>query len=162
MQHVPFSELLEASFQANVLPSGVARDYVFTCMSSASHITPRTLPVVSPVLPRSNKPAVGHNCLFDVSYGLYGFADAFLPATWRDFKKMARSWHPGGLWDTKHLARQLPEVGGRAGAGGTLQLHVAMRFQSQCELGFAPSPNTVRVDGPCGRWSPGLVVHSGR
>ncbi|WIA30112.1 hypothetical protein OEZ86_000207 [Tetradesmus obliquus] len=59
---------------------------------------------------RSNKPAVGHNCLFDVSYGLYGFADAFLPATWRDFKKMARSWHPGGLWDTKHLARQLPEV----------------------------------------------------
>ncbi|KAF6265217.1 hypothetical protein COO60DRAFT_1035218 [Scenedesmus sp. NREL 46B-D3] len=59
---------------------------------------------------RSNKPAVGHNCLFDVSYGLYGFADSFLPSTWRDFKKMARSWHPGGIWDTKYIARQLPEV----------------------------------------------------
>jgi poly(A)-specific ribonuclease len=54
---------------------------------------------------------VGHNCLFDVSYGLYGFADAYLPTTWRDFKKMVRSWHPGGIWDTKYLARQLPEVG---------------------------------------------------
>jgi hypothetical protein len=62
------------------------------------------------VLLRSNKPAVGHNCLFDVSYGLYGFADSFLPSTWRDFKKMVRSWHPGGIWDTKYIARQLPEV----------------------------------------------------
>jgi poly(A)-specific ribonuclease len=53
---------------------------------------------------------VGHNCLFDVSYGLYGFADSYLPSTWRDFKKMARSWHPGGIWDTKYIARQLPEV----------------------------------------------------
>jgi poly(A)-specific ribonuclease len=53
---------------------------------------------------------VGHNCLFDVSYGLYGFADSYLPSTWRDFKKMARSWHPGGIWDTKYISRQLPEV----------------------------------------------------
>lgn len=40
----------------------------------------------------SNKPCVGHNCMFDISYGLYSFADSFLPATWRDYKKMVRSW----------------------------------------------------------------------
>jgi hypothetical protein len=63
-----------------------------------------------PLVLCSNKPGVGHNCLFDVSYGLYGFADSYLPSTWRDFKKMARSWHPGGIWDTKYISRQLPEV----------------------------------------------------
>lgn len=59
---------------------------------------------------RSNKPAVGHNCMFDVAYGIYSFADSFLPATWRDFKKMVRSWHPGGIWDTKYISKRLPEV----------------------------------------------------
>jgi poly(A)-specific ribonuclease len=40
----------------------------------------------------SNKPCIGHNCMFDISYGLYSFADSYLPATWNDYKKMVRSW----------------------------------------------------------------------
>jgi poly(A)-specific ribonuclease len=40
----------------------------------------------------SNKPCIGHNCMFDISYGLYSFADSYLPATWSDYKKMVRSW----------------------------------------------------------------------
>jgi hypothetical protein len=58
----------------------------------------------------SGKPCVGHNCMYDIAYGLYSFADAYLPAAWPDYKKLVRAWHPGGIWDTKHLARQLPEV----------------------------------------------------
>jgi hypothetical protein len=37
---------------------------------------------------RSHKPAVGHNCMFDVAYGLYSFADSYLPSSWWDYKKM--------------------------------------------------------------------------
>ncbi|KAF8069569.1 psi1 [Scenedesmus sp. PABB004] len=59
---------------------------------------------------RSGKPAVVHNGLFDVAYSLYSFADAYLPATWRDYKAMIRAWFPGGIYDTKYLAKQLPEV----------------------------------------------------
>ena len=40
----------------------------------------------------SNKPCVGHNCMLDISYGLFCFADSYLPATWNDYKKMVRSW----------------------------------------------------------------------
>jgi len=40
----------------------------------------------------SNKPCVGHNCMQDISYGLFSFADSYLPATWTDYKKMVRSW----------------------------------------------------------------------
>eukprot|EP00878_Enallax_costatus_P043500 GHUV01051504.1.p1 GENE.GHUV01051504.1~~GHUV01051504.1.p1 ORF type:complete len:320 (+),score=110.06 GHUV01051504.1:1070-2029(+) len=61
---------------------------------------------------RSGKPAVGHNCMFDIAYGLYSFADAYLPSTWRDYKKMVNAWHPGGVFDTKYIAKRLPEVGG--------------------------------------------------
>lgn len=59
---------------------------------------------------RSGKPAVGHNCMFDVAYGLYSFADAYLPSMWRDYKKMVNAWHPGGVYDTKYIAKRLPEV----------------------------------------------------
>eukprot|EP00879_Flechtneria_rotunda_P010761 GHRR01011244.1.p1 GENE.GHRR01011244.1~~GHRR01011244.1.p1 ORF type:complete len:413 (+),score=126.85 GHRR01011244.1:1149-2387(+) len=59
---------------------------------------------------RSGKPAVGHNCMFDLAYGLYSFTDSYLPATWRDYKKMVRAWHPGGLYDTKYVSKRLPEV----------------------------------------------------
>jgi len=31
---------------------------------------------------RARKPAVGHNCMFDVAYGLYSFADSYLPSSW--------------------------------------------------------------------------------
>lgn len=59
---------------------------------------------------RSGKPAVGHNCMFDIAYGLYSFADAYQPATWRDYRKMVNAWHLGGVYDTKYIAKQLDEV----------------------------------------------------
>lgn len=39
----------------------------------------------------SGKPCVGHNCMFDISYGLFSFADSYLPATWTDYKTMVRA-----------------------------------------------------------------------
>lgn len=40
----------------------------------------------------SNKPCVGHNCMLDISFAVYNFADSYMPATWTDYKKMVRAW----------------------------------------------------------------------
>ncbi|GBF97539.1 poly(A)-specific ribonuclease, partial [Raphidocelis subcapitata] len=61
----------------------------------------------------SGKPAVVHNGAFDVAYSLYSFGDGWLPPAWRGYREMARTWLPGGVYDTKLIARQLPEVLGR-------------------------------------------------
>ncbi len=58
---------------------------------------------------QSGKPAVGHNPAMDLAYSLHAFAGQ-LPAGWPEFKDFAASWFPGGVYDTKRLAAQLPEV----------------------------------------------------
>ena len=53
-----------------------------------------------------NKPAVGHNLSFDLTFCLSSFAQT-LPPTWTAYKQLVQQWFPAGVWDTKHLARQL-------------------------------------------------------
>lgn len=53
-----------------------------------------------------NKPAVGHNLSFDLTFSLAAFAQQ-LPQGWVAFKQLVQHWFPGGVWDTKHLAREL-------------------------------------------------------
>ena len=54
----------------------------------------------------SNKPAVGHNLSFDLTFSLAAFAQQ-LPHSWLSYKQLVRIWLPGGVWDTKYLAREL-------------------------------------------------------
>ncbi len=54
----------------------------------------------------SNKPAVGHNLSFDLTFCLSSFAQS-LPPSWPAYKQLVQRWFPAGVWDTKHLARQL-------------------------------------------------------
>ncbi|KXZ50071.1 hypothetical protein GPECTOR_18g5 [Gonium pectorale] len=65
----------------------------------------------------SGRPAVGHNCMFDVAYGIAQFGEGRLPATWEGFKAATANWLRGGLYDTKHLCRQLPYVGSDTSLG---------------------------------------------
>ncbi|CAK0787612.1 hypothetical protein CVIRNUC_010834 [Coccomyxa viridis] len=57
----------------------------------------------------SGKPAVGHNCLFDLAFTLEHLAEP-LPEQWPAFKHLVKKWFPGGIWDTKLLVKCLPEV----------------------------------------------------
>ncbi|BDA49408.1 Poly(A)-specific ribonuclease PARN [Coccomyxa sp. Obi] len=57
----------------------------------------------------SRKPAVGHNCAFDLTFTLEHLAQS-LPAEWPSFKRLVQAWFPGGIWDTKYLIKQLPEL----------------------------------------------------
>ena len=54
----------------------------------------------------SNKPAVGHNLSYDLTFTLSSFAQS-LPPTWPAYKQLVQQWFPAGVWDTKHLGRQL-------------------------------------------------------
>ena len=67
----------------------------------------------------SGAPAVGHNLALDLAYILQAFAGP-LPPVWRDYKALAAAWFPGGIYDTKRLAAQLPQV--RAGLAASSQL----------------------------------------
>ena len=33
-----------------------------------------------------------------------------LPASWQEYKALTAAWFPSGVFDTRHLATQLPEV----------------------------------------------------
>lgn len=57
----------------------------------------------------SGKPAVGHNLAFDLSYSLHSFAEE-LPESWDGYKALVGRWFPGGVFDTKHLAAQMPSL----------------------------------------------------
>ncbi|KAG1655504.1 hypothetical protein FOA52_008523 [Chlamydomonas sp. UWO 241] len=59
---------------------------------------------------KSNKPAVGHNCMMDFSYVLAACVEPKLPPTWPEYKAMVANWFPGGIYDTKYLSKRLPEV----------------------------------------------------
>lgn len=58
----------------------------------------------------SGVPAVGHNMALDLAFTLQAFAGP-LPPSWREYKALAAAWFPGGIYDTKRLATQLPKVG---------------------------------------------------
>ncbi|KAL3134934.1 hypothetical protein ABBQ32_007896 [Trebouxia sp. C0010 RCD-2024] len=65
--------------------------------------------VVFEMMRDSNKPAVGHNLSYDLTFCLASFAQA-LPPTWSAYKQLVQRWFPAGVWDTKHLARQLQGI----------------------------------------------------
>lgn len=68
---------------------------------------PAGFAVVFEMMRDSNKPAVGHNLSYDLTFCLASFAQS-LPPTWAAYKQLVQRWFPAGVWDTKHLARQLP------------------------------------------------------
>jgi len=53
----------------------------------------------------SGKPAVGHNCMLDLLHAMRAFHGP-LPATWDEFQRTTADAFTGGLYDTKHMARQ--------------------------------------------------------
>lgn len=62
------------------------------------------------LLRASGKPVVGHNLSFDLAYSMHSFIKP-LPETWQEYKELLGIWFPGGIYDTKYIARQLdPEV----------------------------------------------------
>ncbi|KAG2427675.1 hypothetical protein HXX76_012324 [Chlamydomonas incerta] len=63
------------------------------------------------------RPGVGHNCMFDVAYGVAQFGEGRLPATWEGFKGVVSAQFRGGLYDTKHICRQLPALGSDTSLG---------------------------------------------
>lgn len=46
------------------------------------------------LLRESGKPAVGHNCLFDLAFTLEHLAEP-LPEDWPTFKQLVKKWFPG-------------------------------------------------------------------
>ncbi|GAX85783.1 hypothetical protein CEUSTIGMA_g13198.t1 [Chlamydomonas eustigma] len=56
------------------------------------------------------RPAVGHNCMFDIAYVLAACVDPKLPPSWPEYKQLVEEWFPGGIFDTKLIARQVPEI----------------------------------------------------
>jgi len=54
-------------------------------------------------------PAVGHNLAWDLAYTLEAFVGP-LPPSWAEYKALAAAWFPGGVYDTKRLSTELPEV----------------------------------------------------
>ena len=48
------------------------------------------------LLRASGKPAVGHNCLFDLAFTLEHLAEP-LPKDWSAFKQLVKKWFPGAF-----------------------------------------------------------------
>ena len=53
------------------------------------------------LLRASEKPAVGHNCLFDLAFILEHLAEP-LPEEWPAFKQLVKKWLPGAHIGTSH------------------------------------------------------------
>eukprot|EP00897_Mesotaenium_endlicherianum_P003570 jgi/Mesen1/3240/ME000187S02405 len=68
-------------------------------------------------LARCGKPVVGHNMVLDLAYMFQQFV-APLPPTFEEFRRQLRALLPGGVVDTKYLAKQLPGV---FGGGSSLE-----------------------------------------
>ncbi|GIL60258.1 hypothetical protein Vafri_14886 [Volvox africanus] len=78
------------------------------------------------------RPGVGHNCLFDVAYSIAQFGEGQLPRTWDGFKHVTAHWFRGGLFDTKHICRQLPDLLGS-------ETSLATMFSSLVPQDFGPT-----------------------
>ena len=53
----------------------------------------------------SGKPAVGHNPALDIALLLEQCGESLPAQSWEAFKQLVAHWMPGGLYDTKYLAR---------------------------------------------------------
>lgn len=92
------------------------------------------------------RPAVGHNCMFDLAYAVAQFGEGRLPATWEAFKDRASSWFRGGVYDTKHVCRQLPALLGDETSLGTMyKALVPQGGQQQAAEGAGALPAPVSV-----------------
>lgn len=54
----------------------------------------------------SLKPAIGHNLSFDVAYSIHSFVSP-LPPSWEEFRELVQWQFPGGIFDTKLIAKTL-------------------------------------------------------
>ena len=54
------------------------------------------------------KPAIGHNFSFDVAYSVHSFVSP-LPPTWEEYRELVQWQFPGGIFDTKLIAKKLFE-----------------------------------------------------
>lgn len=92
------------------------------------------------------KPAVGHNLSFDLTFSLAAFAQQ-LPQGWAAFKHLVQQWLPGGVWDTKLLARQLQVIhthkASAHGEGGTGW--VGLLTSHLIPVGYAHNRITIRI-----------------
>ena len=66
---------------------------------------------------------MGHNLSFDLAYSLYSFGDGWLPATWRDYRQLARAWLPGA----RAGAPCLPWASGNKASSIQVALHADAR-----------------------------------
>ena len=41
---------------------------------------------------RSGRPAIGHNCTFDIAYVLAACVEPRLPQTWPEYKRLVGEW----------------------------------------------------------------------
>lgn len=88
-------------------------DYAL-CIPTHRHSSSSFVPLPQ-VMAASGKPAVGHNCLFDLLYVIDSFvrplSDKEAPSGWAQFGELVLSQaFTGGVYDTKLLARRLPGV----------------------------------------------------
>lgn len=61
------------------------------------------------MLGKSGLPLVGHNLLLDIAYSMEHFVGP-LPEKWDDFKAKVSSIFKGGVYDTKYICGQTPEL----------------------------------------------------
>lgn len=57
-------------------------------------------------LRKCGKPAIGHNLSFDVAYSIHSFVSP-LPPSWEEFRQLVQWQFPGGIFDTKLIAKTL-------------------------------------------------------
>ena len=65
--------------------------------------------MVMKALVACGKPVVGHNMRLDLAYTWHQFIGP-LPWTWEEYREEVVRAFPGGIFDTKHIARSMPRV----------------------------------------------------
>lgn len=99
----------------------------------------------------SKKPVIGHNLSFDVAYTLNSFAKP-LPPTWLEYKDFVRRYFPGGVYDTKYIARQFPEAFPETGLGDlynqvVLSLAAEKKNINKVEVVMTEGEDPARIQG---------------
>ncbi|KAK9832693.1 hypothetical protein WJX81_000845 [Elliptochloris bilobata] len=109
------------------------------------------------------KPAVGHNVSLDLSFSLAAFAGP-LPGAWQEYKRMVQQWLPGGVWDTKHLARHLAKLfRGRSTSLGDIHAALVgglMRNEVEAFLDEAAERVALTGEPSACQWRMPEVVHA--
>ncbi|GAQ84865.1 Poly(A)-specific exoribonuclease PARN [Klebsormidium nitens] len=86
-------------------------------------------------LSAARKPLVGHNMLLDLAYIVHLFVQP-LPPAFADFRDLVASFFSGGIFDTKHLALQVPDA--FPPFAGTALEAVFAAFRSKVQRGPRP------------------------